>query len=90
MAALPNNQQKADKRIIGFDCEFVKPPPSEYVQSQCPITVSSLSPDHLRARAPGHMLWKKVLQSFTTVVADGGLKLIVSDPPGPPSGCGGQ
>ncbi len=38
MAALnPNNQQQADKRIIGFDCEFVKPPPSEFVQSECPV-----------------------------------------------------
>ncbi len=38
MAALnPNNQQQADKRIIGFDCEFVKPPPSEYIQSECPV-----------------------------------------------------
>ncbi|XP_064385189.1 TNF receptor-associated factor 4-like [Halichondria panicea] len=38
MAALnPNNQQHADKRIIGFDCEFVKPPPSEFVQSECPV-----------------------------------------------------
>ena len=38
MAALnPKNQQQADKRIIGFDCEFVKPPPSEYIQSDCPV-----------------------------------------------------
>ncbi len=32
-----NNQQQADKRIIGFDCEFVRPPPSEFVQSECPV-----------------------------------------------------
>ncbi len=40
MTALdPNNQQQADKRIIGFDCEFVEPPPentsSQSVQFVC-------------------------------------------------------
>ncbi|XP_064385150.1 TNF receptor-associated factor 6-like [Halichondria panicea] len=48
MAALnPNNQQQADKRIIGFDCEFVKPPPSEYIQSQCPICLQIIREPYL-------------------------------------------
>ncbi len=47
MAALnPNNQQQADKRIIGFDCEFVKPPPSEYVQSECPVCLQIIREPH--------------------------------------------
>ncbi len=47
MAALnPNNQQQADKRIIGFDCEFVKPPPSEYVQSECPVCLQIIRDPH--------------------------------------------
>ena len=47
MAALnPNNQQQADKRIIGFDCEFVKPPPSEYIQSQCPVCLQIIREPH--------------------------------------------
>ncbi len=47
MAALnPNNQQHADKRIIGFDCEFVKPPPSEYVQSECPVCLQIIREPH--------------------------------------------
>ncbi len=38
MAALnPNNQQQPDKRRIGFDCEFVEPPPKRYIQSECPV-----------------------------------------------------
>ena len=48
MAALnhPNNQQQADKRIIGFDCEFVKPPPSEFVQSECPVCLQIIREPH--------------------------------------------
>ncbi|XP_064385177.1 TNF receptor-associated factor 4-like [Halichondria panicea] len=47
MAALnPDNQQQADKRIIGFDCEFVKPPPSEYIQSQCPVCLQIIREPH--------------------------------------------
>ncbi|XP_064385188.1 TNF receptor-associated factor 4-like [Halichondria panicea] len=47
MAALnPNNQKKTDKRIIGFDCEFVKPPPSEYVQSECPVCLQIIREPH--------------------------------------------
>ena len=47
MAALnPNNQQQADKRIIGFDCEFVKPPPSEYIQSECPVCLQIIREPH--------------------------------------------
>ncbi len=41
-----NNQQQADKRIIGFDCEFVKPPPSEYVQSECPVCLQIIREPH--------------------------------------------
>ncbi len=32
-----NDQQPPNKRTIGFDCEFVEPPPSEYIQSECPV-----------------------------------------------------
>ncbi len=32
-----NDQQPPNKRTVGFDCEFVKPPPSEYIQSRCPV-----------------------------------------------------
>ncbi|XP_064400049.1 TNF receptor-associated factor 4-like [Halichondria panicea] len=47
MAALnPNNQQQDDKRIIGFDCEFVKPPPSEFVQSECPVCLQIIREPH--------------------------------------------
>ena len=47
MAALnPNNQQQPDKRIIGFDCEFVKPPPSEFVQSECPVCLQIIREPH--------------------------------------------
>ena len=47
MAALnPYNQQQADKRIIGFDCEFVKPPPSEFVQSECPVCLQIIREPH--------------------------------------------
>ncbi len=42
----PNNQQQADKRIIGFDCEFVKPPPSEYIQSHCPVCLQIIREPH--------------------------------------------
>ncbi|XP_064385175.1 TNF receptor-associated factor 4-like [Halichondria panicea] len=41
-----NNQQQADKRIIGFDCEFVKPPPSEFVQSECPVCLQIIREPH--------------------------------------------
>ncbi len=41
-----NNQQQADKRIIGFDCEFVKPPPSEYIQSECPVCLQIIREPH--------------------------------------------
>ncbi len=47
MAALnPNNQQQADKRIIGFDCEFVEPPPERYVQSECPVCLQIIREPH--------------------------------------------
>ena len=47
MAALnPNNQQQADTRIIGFECEFVKPPPSEYIQSECPVCLQIIREPH--------------------------------------------
>ena len=47
MAALDSNiQQKSDKRIIGFDCEFVKPPPSEYIQSECPVCLQIIREPH--------------------------------------------
>ncbi len=26
-----------DKRTVGFDCEFVEPPPTEYIQTECPV-----------------------------------------------------
>ncbi len=42
----PNNQQQADKRIIGFHCEFVKPPPSEYIQSECPVCLQIIREPH--------------------------------------------
>ena len=41
-----NNQQQPDKRIIGFDCEFLKPPPSEYVQSECPVCLQIIREPH--------------------------------------------
>ncbi|XP_064385217.1 TNF receptor-associated factor 4-like [Halichondria panicea] len=41
-----NNQQQNDKRIIGFDCEFVKPPPSEYMQSECPVCLQIIREPH--------------------------------------------
>ena len=41
-----NNQQQADKRVIGFDCEFVKPPPSEYIQSECPVCLQIIREPH--------------------------------------------
>ncbi|XP_064389582.1 TNF receptor-associated factor 4-like [Halichondria panicea] len=34
------------KRTIGFDCEFVKPPPSEYVQSLCPVCLQIIREPH--------------------------------------------
>ncbi len=48
MAALnhPNNQQQADKRIIGFDCEFMEPPPERYVQSECPVCLQIIREPH--------------------------------------------
>ncbi len=47
MAALnPNNQQQADKTIIGFDCEFVEPPPERYMQSECPICLQIIREPH--------------------------------------------
>ncbi|XP_064385185.1 TNF receptor-associated factor 4-like [Halichondria panicea] len=47
MAALnPNNQQQADKRIIGFDCEFVEPPPERFVQSECPVCLQIIREPH--------------------------------------------
>ncbi|XP_064385186.1 TNF receptor-associated factor 4-like [Halichondria panicea] len=41
-----NNQQQADKRIIGFDCEFVEPPPERYVQSECPVCLQIIREPH--------------------------------------------
>ena len=46
MALNPNNQQQADKRIIGFDCEFVEPPPERYVQSECPVCLQIIREPH--------------------------------------------
>ena len=47
MAALnPNNQQQTDKRIIGFDCEFVEPPPERFVQSECPVCLQIIREPH--------------------------------------------
>ncbi len=47
MAALdPNNKQQADKRKIGFDCEFVEPPPEKYVQSECPVCLQIIREPH--------------------------------------------
>ncbi len=47
MAALnPNNQQQADKRIIGFDCGFVEPPPERFVQSECPVCLLIIREPH--------------------------------------------
>ena len=44
MAALdPNN---ADKRKIGFDCEFVEPPSEKYVQSECPVCLQIIREPH--------------------------------------------
>ncbi|XP_064385161.1 TNF receptor-associated factor 4-like [Halichondria panicea] len=42
----PNNQQQADKTIIGFDCEFVEPPPERYVQSECPVCLQIIREPH--------------------------------------------
>ncbi|XP_064385183.1 TNF receptor-associated factor 4-like [Halichondria panicea] len=47
MAALnPNNQQQHDKRIIGFDCVFVEPPPERFVQSDCPVCLQIIREPH--------------------------------------------
>ncbi len=35
-----------EKIIIGFDCEFVKPPPSEYIQSECPVCLQIIREPH--------------------------------------------
>ncbi len=42
----PNNEQQAEKRIIGFDCEFVEPPPERYVQSECPVCLQIIRDPH--------------------------------------------
>ncbi len=47
MAALDSNiQQKPDKRIIGFECEFVEPPLERYMQLECPVCLQIIREPH--------------------------------------------
>ncbi len=32
-----NGQQPPNERPVGFDCEFVEPPPEKFIQSICPV-----------------------------------------------------
>ena len=45
----PNNhgqQRSGKKRRIGFDCEFLEPPPKRYVQSECPVCLQIIREPH--------------------------------------------
>ena len=40
------HQRPGKKRKIGFDCEFVEPPPKRYVQSECPVCLHIIRDPH--------------------------------------------
>ncbi len=40
------HQEPGKKRRIGFDCEFVEPPPKRYVQSECPVCLQIIREPH--------------------------------------------
>ncbi len=40
------HQGPGKKRKIGFDCEFVEPPPKRYVQSECPVCLQVIREPH--------------------------------------------
>ncbi len=43
---ISNNQQNSGMRVIGYDCEFVEPPPEKYVQSECPVCLGIIREPH--------------------------------------------
>ncbi len=34
------------QNVVGFDCEFVEPPPERYVQSECPVCLHLIREPH--------------------------------------------
>ncbi len=42
----PDDHQRPRKRRLGFDCEFVEPPPKRYVQSECPVCLQIIREPH--------------------------------------------
>ncbi len=39
-------EQDCVKRIVGYECEFVKPPPEKYVQLECPVCLFIIRDPH--------------------------------------------
>ncbi len=42
-----NKEQQPDcKRVVGFDCEFLEPPPEHLLQSECPVCLQIIRDPH--------------------------------------------
>ncbi len=47
MAAPSQNKEQPDcKRVVGFDCEFLEPPPEHLLQSECPVCLQIIREPH--------------------------------------------
>ncbi len=46
MASPSQNKEQRNKRVIGFDCEFLEPPPEHLLQSECPVCLQIIREPH--------------------------------------------
>ena len=46
MASPSQNKEQPNKRVVGFDCEFLEPPPEHLLQSECPVCLQIIREPH--------------------------------------------
>ncbi|XP_064384962.1 TNF receptor-associated factor 4-like [Halichondria panicea] len=43
---MAQNQEQPSKRVVGFDCMFLEPPPEHLLQSECPVCLQIIREPH--------------------------------------------